>query len=163
MTFGSYYRDDHQPGYIYLVEAIGFHGILPGKLIRRCKIGLSRDPEARLDRFKSSQFPCDVKIITTIFVEDMAEIEGQLHDIFDFCNVKLEKSKEWFDLTPWQFYRCLWEFHTRETKTYSLSDIPWKALPIGLTAVFMTAFLGTTIIRTLPQNNPAPAIAEEVK
>lgn len=67
LTFGTHQRDDHSPGYVYLIEAIGFHGLFPGKLLKRCKIGLSRDPDARLHRFKISQFPCDVRIVLAIY------------------------------------------------------------------------------------------------
>ena len=135
MAFGTYHRNDHERGYVYLIEAIGFHGIIPGRLLRRCKIGLSRDPQLRRQNFVDSQFPCDVEIITTIYVEDMAEAEGELHQIFKACNVTLEKSREWFDLSPWQYLKCLWEFRQREAIVFSLSDIPMKAVSVGFAAI----------------------------
>ncbi|MEM7726052.1 MAG: GIY-YIG nuclease family protein [Cyanobacteria bacterium P01_A01_bin.45] len=132
MAFTRKQRNDNEPGYIYLIEAIGFHGIIPGKLVRRCKIGLSRNPQLRRQNFVDSQFPCNVRIVKSIWVEDMLKIETQLHQIFNFCNVELEKSREWFDLTPWQFYRCLWELRKREPLVWSLKDIPVKTIAIGL-------------------------------
>lgn len=145
MTFGTYpRRNDHEPGFIYLIEAEGFHGILPGKLLRRCKIGLSRDPQLRRQNFVDSQFPCNVEIITTIYVEDMAEVERELHQIFKAQNIKLEKSREWFDLSPIQFIKCLFEFRKREAIVFSISDIPMKSVAIGL-----VAFIGLTAVGTL--------------
>ncbi|MBE9233308.1 GIY-YIG nuclease family protein [Cuspidothrix issatschenkoi LEGE 03284] len=93
-------RDDNVPGYIYLIEAKGYHGLFPGCLIKRCKIGLSRNPQARLQNFIDNQPPCDVQILRTIYVQDMASVENKLHKQFKHCNVKLQKSKEWFDLNP---------------------------------------------------------------
>ena len=48
-------KNDHEPGFIYLMEAEGYHGFIPGAWLRRCKIGLSRNPEARLDKFHRNQ------------------------------------------------------------------------------------------------------------
>ena len=151
LTFGTHHRNDHEPGYVYLIEAQGFHGIIPGRLLRRCKIGLSRDPELRRQNFVDSQFPCDVEIITTIYVEDMAEVETELHQIFKACNVTLEKSREWFDLSPWQYLKCLWAFRQREAIVFSLSDISWKIIPVGITAIFITGYIGATVVNTVNQ------------
>ena len=96
-------RDDNVPGRIYLIEALGYHGIFPGKLLRRCKIGLSRNPQSRLETFQNSQPPCDFKIFRTIHVQDMKTCEDWLHHKFKRSTVKLFKSKEWYDLTPIQF------------------------------------------------------------
>lgn len=147
---------DNEPGYVYLIRAKKFHGIIPGQLLQRCKIGLSRNPEARLETFKSSQFPCDVEIITTIYVEDMAEVETELHQIFKACNVTLEKSREWFDLSPWQYLKCLWEFRQREAIVFSLSDIPMKAVSFGLAAFLVTGVVGIGIyngLQPVPNQN----------
>lgn len=48
-------RNDHEPGYIYLMEAEGYHGLIPGFYLRRCKIGLSRNPQLRLENFHANQ------------------------------------------------------------------------------------------------------------
>lgn len=95
-------RSDNIPGYVYLMEAIGYHGIFPGCLIKRCKIGLSRDPQLRLQNFHDNQPPCDIRIIRTIYVQDMQLIESRLHRQFINNKVKLTKSKEWFDFNPVQ-------------------------------------------------------------
>ncbi|MHC5854911.1 GIY-YIG nuclease family protein [Nostoc sp.] len=131
-------RNDHEPGYIYLMEAERYHGLIPGAWLRRCKIGLSRDPEARLDRFHRNQPPCDVRILKTIYVEDMAEIESHLHEKFSDCNVDLIKSQEWFDFNPVQFLSVQWEFEKRRLYVFSLSELPIKLIifsMIGLVGV----------------------------
>ncbi|MCP6761212.1 MAG: GIY-YIG nuclease family protein [Fischerella sp. CENA71] len=102
------YTHHHQPGYIYLMEALGYHGLIPGCFLRRCKIGLSRNPQLRLQKFHDNQPPCDIKILKTIYVKDMEAVETELHRQFNRCRVKLIKSREWFDLTPWQFAMVHW-------------------------------------------------------
>lgn len=96
------YRDDNVSGYIYLIEALGYHGWLPGCYLKRCKIGLTRNIERRLNDFASNQPPCDIRLIKCIAVSDMAEAEGILHTQYKSANVKLQKSREWFDLYPWE-------------------------------------------------------------
>jgi len=103
-------RNDNEPGYLYLMEALGYHGLVPGCYLRRCKIGLSRNPQLRLENFIANQPPCDIKILRTIWVEDMKAVEAKLHNQFQNCKVKLAKSREWFDLTPWQFVLVNWAF-----------------------------------------------------
>jgi hypothetical protein len=82
------YRDDHVPGFVYLIEAVGVTGIIPGKLVRRCNIGLSRNPELRLQNFVDNQPPCDFRIIRAIYVQDMASVEDTLHSQFKHSNIK---------------------------------------------------------------------------
>jgi hypothetical protein len=122
------YRDDHVPGFVYLIEAINVTGIIPGKLVRRCKIGLSRNPELRLQNFVDNQLPCDFQIIKAIYVEDMATVEDTLHQRFKHCNIKLEKSREWFNLNPWQYTMALWAFSRYESHRVSFADIPKRAI-----------------------------------
>lgn len=131
-------KNDHEPGFIYLMEAEGYHGLIPGCYLRRCKIGLSRNPEARLDNFHRNQPPCNVKILKTIYVEDMADVEGELHQQFSQCNVELIKSQEWFDFNPVQFLMVNWEFEKRSLHVFSISDLPIKLIifsMIGLLSV----------------------------
>jgi hypothetical protein len=103
----GYLRNDNSPGYVYLMIAKGYHGIVPGLLLKRCKIGLSRNPEVRAKQiaaFEGSQPPCDILILKTVYVQDMKKIEGKLHKKFKSRNIRLKKSKEWFDLWVWQIY-----------------------------------------------------------
>lgn len=144
-------RDNHSPGYVYLIEAIGFGGIIPGKFLRRCKIGLSRDPDARLYRFKTSQFPCDVRIVVTIYTEDMAATEDDLHELFEHNHVKIEKSREWFDLPPWQYYRCLWAFKSRELLLFTISELPITKVMKGILAIALATTLGFAAYTQIPQ------------
>ncbi|BDA71557.1 hypothetical protein CAL7716_057230 [Calothrix sp. PCC 7716] len=91
-----YVRDDNVPGYVYLMEAEGFHGAFSG-LCKRIKIGLSRNPDAREDTLNSNQPPCNINIVDTVYVYKMLEVETYLHNKFKHRNVKLRKSREWFD------------------------------------------------------------------
>ncbi|MBW4449206.1 MAG: GIY-YIG nuclease family protein [Spirirestis rafaelensis WJT71-NPBG6] len=84
------------------MKAIGYGGIIPGALIGRYKIGLSRSPQDRLDQLHNAQPCCDIKIIHTVAVEDIANVEGKLHRVFKNSNVKLAKSREWFSFNPLQ-------------------------------------------------------------
>jgi len=93
-------RRDDVPGFLYLVKAIGYHGLIPGCLLGRYKIGLTRDLNRRLDEFHSTQPPCDYEIVASVFVENMLDEEQRLHKIFRTSNVKLKKSREYFDLMP---------------------------------------------------------------
>ncbi|WP_298913501.1 GIY-YIG nuclease family protein [uncultured Nostoc sp.] len=131
-------KNDHEPGFIYLMEAEGYHGLIPGVWLRRCKIGLSRNPSARLDAFHRNQPPCNVKILKTIYVEDMADVESKLHQQFKQCNIELIRSQEWFDFNPVQFMMVNWEFEKRSLYVFSLSELPIKLIifsMIGLVGV----------------------------
>jgi hypothetical protein len=129
------YRNDNVEGYIYLIEAVNVTGIIPGKLVRRCKIGLSRNPELRLQNFIDNQPPCDFRIIKTIYVEDMATVEDALHARFKHCNIKLEKSREWHDFNPWQYAMVLWAFSRYESHRISFEDVPVRLIAGGLVAL----------------------------
>ncbi|WP_414588996.1 GIY-YIG nuclease family protein [Scytonema sp. PCC 10023] len=148
------YRDDHVPGYVYLIEAINVTGIIPGKLIRRCKIGLSRNPQLRLQNFIDNQPPCDFQIIKAIYVQDMAEVEDTLHHQFKNCNIKLEKSREWFDLNPWQYTRVIWAFNRYESHRFSFSDLPKQAILGGLITLLGVGILIGHTMRPTPQAQP---------
>jgi len=129
-------RDDNVPGKIYLMRAIGYGGIIPGCLIGRYKIGLSRNPEARLDQLLSAQPCCDIEIVHTVNVADMGEVEAELHKIFKNSNVKLIKSQEWFNFTPWQVQKCIWLMNRAKVKRRSqVSEIPVKAIAGGIIAL----------------------------
>lgn len=113
-------RNDHGSGYCYLIEAVGFHGWLPGCYLRRVKIGLTRNINRRLEGLALNQPPCNYKVVVLIEVEDMAAVENFLHTKFKHCQVKLEKSREYFDLNPIDYAYCLWLFRR-------MSNVPtWK-------------------------------------
>jgi hypothetical protein len=133
-------RDDSTPGYIYLIEAIGYHGIA-SPFLKRCKIGLSRNPEARRENFVKSQFPCDVRLLKTIYVEDMAEVESKLHQQFNFCNVKLEKSREYFDLNPVQYLRVRLALKMHQVYVFSFHELPLKTIASSAGLIFLTGLL----------------------
>lgn len=113
-------RNDHEPGYCYLIEAVGFHGWLPGCYLRRVKIGLTRSISRRLEGLALNQPPCDYKVVALVEVDDMLAVENFLHTKFKHCQVKLEKSREYFDLNPIDYAYCLWLFRR-------MSHVPmWK-------------------------------------
>jgi hypothetical protein len=154
-------RDDNQPGFIYLILAEGFHGLVPGCVLKRVKIGLSRNPEARLETFHSNQPPCNLRILRTIYVEDMAEVEGKLHHVFKSSNVKLKKSREFFDLMPWQMAQVHWLMTQHETKVWTYADIPKRAIVGGLIALLgVGVMIGHLAKSDAPQPTPASSIKE---
>ena len=133
-------RDDSVPGKIYLMRAIGYGGIIPGALIGRYKIGLSRNPEARLDQLLTAQPCCDIEIVHTVAVDDMAEVEGELHKIFKNSNVSLIKSKEWFNLNPLQVQRCICLMNQADIKRVQ-NQISTKAIAGGIIALLGVGML----------------------
>ncbi|MBW4450754.1 MAG: GIY-YIG nuclease family protein [Spirirestis rafaelensis WJT71-NPBG6] len=143
-------RNDSVQGYIYLFRAVGFHGWLPGAVLGRYKIGLSRNPEARLDTFHSNQPPCNLEIVRIIEVEDMGETESLIHQQFKASNVKLTKSREWFDLMPWQVVMVHLVFNRHEIKR-SRPNLPVKAIAGGLIAL-----LGVGMLLGQGLSQPAP-------
>ena len=154
-------RDDSVPGKIYLMKAIGYGGLIPGCLIGRYKIGLSRNPEARLEQLHSAQPCCDIEIVHTVDVEDMAEAEGELHQIFKNSNIKLIKSQEWFDFNPLQVQRCIWLMNQYQIKGRR-EPLSSRAVIGGLIALLgVGLLLGHTIHSDVPQK-PVRAI-EKIK
>jgi hypothetical protein len=105
----NYTRDDNVPGYVYIMEAEGFHGLMSG-LCKRIKIGLSRNPEAREDTLNSNQPPCDITLIDKAYVWKMKDAETYLHNKFKSRNVQLKKSREWFDFDYVSYHILLREF-----------------------------------------------------
>ncbi len=154
-------RDDNQPGFIYLILAEGYHGWVPGCVLKRVKIGLSRNPEGRLETFHSNQPPCNLRILRTIYVEDMATVETKLHQVFKNSNVKLKKSREFFDLLPWQMAQVHWLMSQHETKVWSYADIPKRAVVGGLIALLgVGVMIGHLAKSDAPQPTPASSIKE---
>jgi T5orf172 domain len=147
-------RNDNVTGYIYLMEAEGFHGLIPGCYLRRCKIGLSRNPQMRLDTFHSNQPPCNIKMLRTIYVENMELVESELHRKLKHCNVKLFKSREWFDLSPVDFIRVNWAFSKYETHQISLSELPVKAILVASLMIISTGLILSTYPEKLMPAKP---------
>jgi hypothetical protein len=106
ITNDSYQRDDNQPGYVYLMIAEGVGGLM----VRRVKIGLSRNPIARCDRLNSNQPPCNIKLIDSVYVWKMLECEQYLHKKYSRHHVNLKKSTEWFDFDYVSYHVLLNDF-----------------------------------------------------
>jgi Meiotically up-regulated gene 113 len=148
-------RNDNQPGYVYLIEAVGYHGIA-SPFLKRCKIGLSRNPEARRQNFVKSQFPCDVRLLKTIYVEDMADVESKLHEKFNFCNVNLEKSREWFDLSPIEYLRVRLALKMHQVYVFSFHELPLKTIASSVGLIFIIGvLLGGVGVRVISNYLPS--------
>jgi|GEM_PF-3331891 len=154
-------RDDNVPGYLYLIEAIAFHGIFPGCFMSRYKIGLTRDIERRIDEFHSSQPPCDYRIIATAYVEHMLDEEQRLHRIFRSSNVKLKKSREYFDLMPWQVARARWEFSRLNNKDVRLV-IPKNIIVVAAIAG-LAMFAASHTVKAFSEGSYQQSVAECVR
>lgn len=95
-----------------------------------------KHPEERRQQIISNQPAHDIKIIKTIQVSDMATVETSLHRRFKHRRVKLEKSREWFDLYPWELASLKW-YLERYEKSKSLSpSFPVTKILISLVLVF---------------------------
>ncbi len=81
-------RNDHEPGFIYLIEAQGSNNLY--------KIGLTRNPDRRLQQLNSSQSPFHLNFIKVIQVQDMASSETTLHKQF---SAYATDKNEWFQFT----------------------------------------------------------------
>ncbi len=138
-------RNDAVAGYIYLFKAPDFHGWLPGVYLNRCKIGLSRNPNARADRIESNQPAHDIEILHTVYVDNMADIEAKLHARFAAKNVHLNKSREWFDMTALDIEWCKFLMNRYAANRRGIS---YKHALIGLTVVF-----GLGVVATIPAVN----------
>ncbi|WP_242054667.1 GIY-YIG nuclease family protein [Nostoc sp. FACHB-190] len=152
-------RNDHEPGYIYLMEAEGYHGLIPGFYLRRCKIGLSRNPQLRLENFHANQPPCNIKILTTVYVQDMAEVETQLHNQFKHCQVKgLVKSREWFDFNPLQMAMVRYAI-----AKYDIHVFTFDELPVQLILLCLLGLLSLGIITGRLTSQPVTQSQEQLK
>ncbi len=135
------------------MEALGYHGLIPGCFLRRCKIGLSRNPQMRLQNFHDNQPPCDIKILKTVYVEDMESVEIELHRQFKGCQVKLIKSREWFDLTPWHFAMVNWAMSRYDTRS-SVTQLPVRLVLVCLLALAGIGVMLGQEVKQEPQVEP---------
>lgn len=124
-------RNDNEPGYVYLVKAQGFHGIL-SKVIGRYKIGLSRKPELRLEQLNSSQAPCPITGLRYIQVQDMKAIEDKLHEQFK----SQRRHGEWFDFWFWQMPLVNLSFD-RKAKGTLLGDLHLPSAGLAMLGVMV--------------------------
>ena len=160
----SYYHDYseqlHKPGYVYAIEAVGFGGLIPGLWSKRVKIGVSNSPNRRVNEFVAGQPPCDFWILHTVYVADMATVESELHQIFAYRNVKLERSKEWFALTPWELRYLFWLMNRYAS---GKKGINWKQAAIALGVAFALGSLLATSASQIIQEATILPVREEVK
>jgi Meiotically up-regulated gene 113 len=129
--------NEEKSGYVYLIEAKRFHGV-GSRFIKRCKIGRSINIAQRLQQLNSSQAPCPLKLVKSIYVIDMSLVESRLHQEFKQNRVY----KEWFDLLElWKVKRAY--FRYEKDPRFSTKSLPVNALLIvsGLVALFLTSFV----------------------
>jgi hypothetical protein len=69
----------------------------------------------------------------------MASVEAELHRVFKSQNVKLLKSREYFDLNPMQVQQCIWLMNRYE-RSHS-PTISMKAVAGGLIALLGVGIL----------------------
>ena len=82
-------RNDNVPGFCYLIEAKNSDGLY--------KIGLTRNPDRRIEQLNSSQSPYHLDYVKLIEVDDMASVESSLHQQFKACG---SGKNEWFRFSP---------------------------------------------------------------
>ena len=153
MSYYSYAaRDDHAGGYVYLMQVTN---LPPGIYLKtRYKIGLSRNPEARRQTIISNQPGHDLKILKAIYVEDMAWVEGTLHQMFANSNVDLEKSREYFDFYPWQLAILKFQMNRYDSQFVSWADLPFKKIALTLMVVFgLGVFAAVPVLQLVEQNS----------
>ena len=158
--YQSYSEQLHKPGYVYAIVALGYGGLVPGLWLKRVKIGVSNNPDRRVNEFVAGQPPCDFWILHTVYVSDMATVESELHQTFAHRNVKLERSKEWFSLTPWELRYLFWLMNRYASGKRGVSR---KQAAICLGAAFA---LGGLLVASLVQINQEATILpvrEEIK
>lgn len=155
-------RNDAVQGFVYLLKAKGMHGIFPGCYLSRVKIGLSRNVERRLETLHSNQPPTDLEVIKIIAVENMVEVENYLHQVFKNQNVKLVRSREYFDLNPFQLRYCIYLMNrNRADIKRAHNPISMKALAGGLIALLGVGILIGQSFQ--PQSTPQVKVEKSVK
>jgi hypothetical protein len=78
-------------------------------------------------------------VVKVIAVEDMASVEAELHRVFKSQNVKLLKSREYFDLNSLQVQHCIWLMNRYERS--HRPTISMKAVAGGLIALLGVGML----------------------
>ncbi len=143
----DYISKDEGEGYVYLVEAVGFHGIL-SRCVKRCKIGKSNNPYRRLNELNSEQAPCPIEGLRFIQVENNSKIEADLHHKFR----RNRKHNEWFDFWIWEMPFVDMAFERRAPGTV-LNRMSITSLALAGTAIVAIAFSVALSIKVMT-NDP---------
>ena len=150
MSYTPYSEQFHRPGYVYCILAVGYGGIIPGCWTKRVKIGLSNSPERRVHELAGTQPPCNFRIIHTIYVADMATVEGELQAHFEHKHIKLDRSTEWFDLNPLEIKYLVWLMNRYQSRTLGIS---YKHALIGTAIALGIGITGTTAVNYAQSTN----------
>ena len=141
-------------GYVYLMKAQGFHGIL-SPLLGRYKIGLTNNPSRRLAELNSEQAPCPIVGIRYIQVEDNLAVEQELHRKFKSDR----RYGEWFDFWIWQM-PLVHVAYGRKAKGTLLSNMPVGVIKfVAIASLGFTVALGSFAVTTMLRYNPSPDYA----
>lgn len=149
-------------GYVYLVKAEGFHGVL-SPIKGRYKIGLTNNPERRLIELNGAQAPCLIIGLKYIEVENNALVEKELHQKFSSDR----KYGEWFDFYVWQIplVHIAYDRYAKGTVIASLVQYNLaKAGAICAIALIVaaTSFAVTTSTNSVPRGT-TPFIPTKIK
>lgn len=140
-------------GYVYLMRAEGFHGILAG-VIGRYKIGKSNNPQRRHVELNGQQAPCPISCLRYIEVDDMHAVETSLHKRFKANR----RHGEYFDFWRWE----LPVLHLAYNRFANSNRTNKRALPLtrGKNAIavivflFLAAFIAAAIATPQAQEPP---------
>jgi hypothetical protein len=136
-------------GYVYLMKARGFHGILT-PFIGRYKIGKSNSPQRRHSELNGQQAPCPIDCIKAIASNNMSATESALHRQFK----RQRRHGEYFDFWVWQLPLLFAAYanHERQFKAGKKGK-PSKPTFFLVVAFIAIALLGVTTF-TAPKNAP---------
>lgn len=99
------------------------------------KLGLSSDPQKRLEQVDESTPGCKVRLIHCTWVFNMSAAENKLHSLFRDKNVMWEGdgATEWFNLNGLEYVVCLAWFPV-------LTVAPFVNMAIWATIIFILAW-----------------------
>ncbi len=121
------HRDDNVSGYVYLIEARNSDGLY--------KIGLTRNPDRRIEQLNSSQSPYHLNYTKVIQVDDMASVESSLHQQFKSNG---SGKNEWFRFSPNEVNQVISEmskFENSSTNSSTVEPNGWSfQLPFQLSS-----------------------------
>ena len=149
-------KSSNSAGYCYLMEVTN---LPPGVYFKtRFKIGLSQQPEKRRQTLISTQPGHDLKIVKAIYVSNMSMVETSLHKSFAKNRVKLEKSREYFDLLPHQVIMLIFLMAKLD-----LHSPAWVFLPFKKIAIIFLTVLGLGLLLSLASPRSQESIHEVPK
>lgn len=126
-------------GYVYLMKADGFYGVLSG-IFGRYKIGKSNSPQRRHTELNGQQAPCPIKMLRFIQVDNMSKVESALHRQFKGNR----KHGEWFDFWFWELMALNFAYqrYQNDFKRNKLASKSNQRFKKSLTSILAIAVVG---------------------